>query len=114
MTEQMNLTWRKCQTGNHIAILPTIPGYPIDGPFQAFSHMVTLVRPGWYTQNVTDKWTFEMSLTLKNGVEATLTNDDFNIPGTVTVEEMKQAVETLTVEEIAAAFQKEGYEPVAE
>lgn len=113
MMEQksMNLEWRECQTGNIIAPLPAIPGYPYGGPFRFFSHLVTLVRPGWDTRNVTDKWTFDISVHLQTGGHVTLTNDDFNIPGTKTVEEMKQAVGTLTVEEIAAKFQEKGYQP---
>ena len=107
----MNLAWRHCQTGNIIAPLPDIPGYPYGGPFRFFSHLVTLIRPGWDTRNVTDKWMFDISVHLKTGGHVTLTNNDFNIPDTATVEEMKQAVETLTVEDIAAKFQEKGYQP---
>ena len=116
MMEQksMNLEWRACQTGNIIAPLPDIPGYPIGGPFHFFSHLVTLVRPGWDTRNVKTVWTFDISLHLKTGGTATLTNDDMNIPGTATVEDMKQAVEQLTVEDVAVAFHKKGYQPVTE
>lgn len=114
MTETMGLTWRHCQTGNHMAALPDIPGYPIGGPFHFFSHLVTLVRPGWDTRNVTDKWTFDISVHLKDGRSIKLTNEDMNIPGTKTMEELKQAVETLTVEEIATKFQQKNYQPVAE
>ena len=114
MTEQMNFTWRKCPTGNIIAPLPDIPGYPYGGPFRFFSHLVTLIRPGWDTRNVKTVWTFDISVHLKSGGSAKLTNDDFHIPGTATMEELKQAVETLTVEEIAAKFQEKGYQPVTE
>ena len=110
----MNLEWRECQTGNWIAPLPDIPGYPYGGPFRFFSHLVALIRPGWDTRNVTDVWTFDISLHLQDGGTTTLTNEDMNIPGTATVEEMKQAAENLTVEEIAAAFTKKDYQPVAE
>lgn len=110
----MNLEWRECQTGNIIAPLPTIPGYPIGGPFHFFSHLVTLLRPGWDTRNVKDAWTFTIGLHLKDGRSVELTNEDMNIPGTDTVEEMKTAVGNLTVEDIAAAFEKKGYEPVTE
>lgn len=108
----MDLTWRHCQTGNYMAPLPDIPGYPIGGPFRFFSHMVTLVRPDWYTRNVTDKWTFEISVHLKTGGHAVLTNEDMNIPGTATLEELKQAVEQLTVKEIAMKFKEKGWQPV--
>lgn len=107
----MNLEWRECQTGNIIASLPDIPGYPYGGPFRFFSHLVTLIHPGWDTRNVTDKWTFDISLHLKSGGTAVLTNEDMNIPGTKTMEELKQAVEQLTVENIAAAFKEKGYQP---
>lgn len=110
----MNLEWRKCQTGNWIAPLPDIPGYPIGGPFRFFSHLVTLLHPGWDTKDVKTVWTFDISLHLKTGGTAVLTNEDMNIPGTPTVEELKQTVENLTVEEIAAAFTKKDYQPVAE
>ncbi len=120
----MNLEWRECQTGNIIAPLPDIPGYPIGGPFRFFSHLVTLLHPGWDTKHVQDVWTFDISLHLKTERKrsegqalehtATLTNDDFNIPGTATMEELKQTVENLTVEDIAAAFQKKGYQPVTD
>ena len=110
----MNLEWRHCQTGNWIAPLPAIPGYPYGGPFHFFSHLVTLLHPGWDTKDVKTVWTFDISLHLKTGGTAVLTNEDMDIPGTATVEEMKQAVENLTVEEIAAAFTKKDYQPVAE
>lgn len=114
MTEKMNPNWRECQTGNIIAPLPDIPGYPIGGPFHFFSHLVTLVRPGWDTRNVKTVWTFDISLHLQTGGTATLTNEDLNIPGTKTADELKQAVENLTVEDIAAKFKEKGYGPVME
>lgn len=109
----MNLTWHKCQTGNHMATLPYIPGYPYGSSF-TLAHVVTLVHPGWDTRNVKDVWTFEISLDLKSGGTAKLTNDDFHIPGTATMEELKQAVEQLTVEDIAAKFLEKGWQPVGE
>jgi hypothetical protein len=112
MAEHMDLEWRECQTGNWIAPLPAIPGYPIGGPFHFFSHLVTLIHPGWDRRNVTDVWTFDISLHVKTGGHIVLTNSDFHIPGTATVEELKQMVENLTVEEIASAFRKKGYQPV--
>lgn len=110
----MNLDWLHCQTGNYKAMLPDIPGYPIGGPFHFFSHLVTLLHPGWDTRDVKTVWTFDISLHLKSGGTATLTNEDLNIPGTATADELKKAVENLTVEDIAAAFKKKGYQPVAE
>ena len=110
----MNLDWRKCQTGNWIAPLPDIPGYPYGGPFRFFSHLVTLIRPCWDTKNVKTVWTFDISLHLKSGGSAKLTNDDFHILGTATMEELKQAVEQLTVEDIAAKFLEKGWQPVGE
>ena len=110
----MNLDWRKCQTGNWKAMLPDIPGYPYGGPLLSFAHCVWLTRPGWNTKDITDVWTFTIGLHLKDGRSVELTNEDLNIPGTATMEELKQAVERLTVEDIAAAFQKKGYEPVTE
>lgn len=114
MVEKMDLNWRKCQTGNIIAPLPGIPGYPYGGPFHFFSHLVTLIHPGWDTVNVKPVWTFDISLHLQTGGTAVLTNEDLNIPGTITVEDMKQAVEQLTVEDVAVAFHKKGYQPVTE
>lgn len=110
----MNLEWRECQTGNWMAPLPDIPGYPIGGPFHFFSHLVTLIQPGWDMVDVTDKWTFDISLHLKNGGHIVLTNSDFHIPGADSMEDMKQAVENLTVEDIAAKFQEKGCQPVGE
>lgn len=110
----MNLEWRKCQTGNYIAPLPDIPGYPYGGPFRFFSHLVTLLRPGWDTKNVKNAWTFSLHVTLQSGGTAKLTNMDLNIPGSETVEELMQAVERLTPDDIATAFQKKGYKPVGE
>ena len=112
MTEKMNLNWRECQTGNWIAPLPAIPGYPYGGTFLSLAHCVWLIEPCWNTWNITDVWTFAIGLHLKNGEYVSLTNEDFNIPGTATMEELKQTVENLTVEDIATAFQKKGYRPV--
>lgn len=112
----MNLDWLHCQTGNYKAMLPDIPGYPISisGPLRSLSHCVWLIRPNWDTRDVTDKWTFTIGLHLKDGRLVELTNEDLHIPGTATADELKKAVENLTVEDIAAAFKKKGYQPVAE
>lgn len=114
MKTRMNLEWRECQTGNIIAPLPVIPGYPTGGPFRFFSHLVTLLHPGWDRRNVKTVWTFDISLHLKTGGHPVLTNEDLNIPGMKTVEEMMQAVGKLSVEDIAAAFREKGYEPVVD
>lgn len=97
-----------------------IPGYPFD---HTHSKMI-IHRPsecratGKGTEVVfKDEWTCYFYFELKKDgytCLASLTNEDFNIPNTMTAEEMMQAMGKLTPQDIANAILASGWKPVAE
>ena len=120
-TASMSLDWEELGSDKegwhqYWSLLPDIPGYPyadgFDGAVLVADHSDDgddgPFVDGVYPEE-TD-WDFSMSLGLVDG-DASLTNEDFGIPDTETADEMKRAVESLSIEDIADALQAKGYMP---
>lgn len=111
----IKLAWdNDCDTCYDSRLDFTIPGYSFDHD----TSMVQVYRPAdWYSDKgwvYADKWTCHFYLDgMQNGAAgaAHLSNSDFDIPDTETADEMKQALERLTGEDVARALAEHGYKP---
>ena len=101
-TAHMDLVWEKEDTGDYYAAaLPDIPGYPNPkgGPYHAVVSEDTVTTSGGWL----------LYIALRPGVD--LYEQDFGIQPTETAEEMMQAVDNLSVEDIVDALEANGKEP---
>ena len=86
----MDLEWRRTFPGQYRAILPDIPGFTTGSD----DNFVELDRED------SGSWMFSIWLDLVDGSQICLFNEDFDIPFGSSFEEMKQAVENLSIEDI--------------
>ena len=101
-TAHMDLDWEKEDTGDYYAAaLPDIPGYPNPkgGPYHAEVYPDTVTTSGGWM----------LYISMRPGVD--LYEQDFGIQPTKTAEEMMQAVDNLSVEDIVDALEANGKEP---
>ena len=108
-TASMSLDWKRDDEWDEwYANLPAIPGYygtQTEGNAQV---SVQPVSDG-YGFDIFIIRTYDLDVAGEDHIH--LDNRDFGIPDTETADEMKRAVESLSIEDIADALQAEGYMP---
>ena len=85
----LNLEWRRIFPDEYRAILPDIPGLTTSSDDNSVD-----------IQGISGSWMFTIWLDLVCGFPVCLFNKDFDIPNGSSFEEMKQAVENLSIEDI--------------
>lgn len=101
----LNLEWSWIQNGFWYADLPTIPGYT----YQTDPPCARVLPVYTATGKRKDEWKLEMGFNTIVDGNAKLTNNSFGIPNTETAEEMMQAVDNLSVEEISQTLADHDY-----
>lgn len=101
----LNLEWSWIQNGFWYADLPTIPGYT----YQTDPPCARVLPVYTATGKRKDEWKLDMGFNTIVDGDAKLTNNSFGIPNTETAEEMMQAVDNLSVEEISQTLSDCGY-----
>ena len=104
-TAALNLEWSWIQNGFWYADLPTIPGYT----YKTDPPCARVLPVYGATGKRKDEWKLNMGFNtiVDGGVQ--LTNSSFGIPNTETAEEMMQAVDNLSVEEISQTLADHDY-----
>ena len=102
----LDLDWKRCpyDFAEYEAQLPEIPGYPGTGDGNALAYIAPKDR----------EYIFWLTIAVTYDDVVTLTNKDFGISSSDSSVDMEQAVESLSVEEIADAAAAKGLEPVEE
>lgn len=99
----LELDWTRCldDYAEYEAYLPALPGYSEMGDKDSLVYVAP--RDGEYT--------FWMDIAVMQGRIVTLTDRDFDIPSCGTADEMMQAVESLTIQDILDALTVIGWGP---
>lgn len=101
----LDLDWKRITPDVYRAILPAIPDYTT-GSDDNFAEL----DRAWDIGDNGASWMFSIWLDLVDGSQICLFNSDFDI-SYGSFDEMKQAVESLSVEDIADALTAKGYAP---
>ena len=104
-TAGLNLKWDYLPNGFWHADLPTIPGYT----YQTDPPVANVLPVYSRTGHPMGVWKLQMGFNTIVDGGAKLTNNSFGIPDTETAEEMMQAVDNLSVEEISQTLSDCGY-----